>query len=107
MMSLVLLLTLAQGTAQTAPQANPYGPGGLLSATSRASSPQGNRPQGRRGPLGPGLWVGGAGAAMVQNQTPPIPPPASAPTREDPLRELILNPVYEKEKHTPKLIELP
>jgi len=106
MIVLVFFLTLDQGTTQTAPLPNPYGPG-LRSPAPPSASPLPARTFQRRGFPGPALWLQTAAGASVSSQPPPAAQSAAPPAQPNPLKDLVISPVYEKEKHSPKLIEIP
>ncbi len=92
------ILLLAQGTGQTAPLPNPYGnPARVQARTAPATHVRQVRThlRGRQG-----AWIGGMyREAIVEAPAPPPPP--------DPLKELVISPVYQREKFTPKMIEIP
>jgi len=83
-------MLLAQGTTQTAPLPNPY------SNTVRRPAPRQRIVRPRVRPI----WLGYQQQYETVVQV-PAPPPA------DPLKELIISPVYQKEKFTPKMVEIP
>ena len=80
---------------------NPYG-SGLRNATPVGTTAPQRLTRGRNF-RGGGFLIGGAGASntIVRESATPVAP------KPDPLKDLVINPVYEKEKHTPKIIELP
>jgi hypothetical protein len=106
MIVLVFCLTLAQGTTQTAPFPNPYGPGLRSPATPPASHSPARSFQRRRF-LGPSLWLQTGTGSSVTNQHPLAAGSETPPAQASPLKDLVISPVYEKEKHSPKLIEIP
>ena len=91
----VLAISLmAQSSNQTAPLPNPYGP--VLQRSSpavRASSPRG-RVRNRA------IWIGTAlQETRIVEQ--------AIVEKQDPLKDLVISPVYQREKITPKMIEIP
>ena len=87
------LSAFAQGTNQTAPMPNPYGPGLRQAAPRQTVAPR--LPRNRRG----GIFLGGGSTETIVV--------APAPVKEDPLKDLVISPVYQKDKITPKMIEIP
>jgi len=54
-----------------------------------------------------GLWIGVGGGVISETRSQvlnPEPPPAP---KEDKLKELIISPVYQREKISPRMIEIP
>jgi len=113
MLSFVLAVSsfVAQGTTQTIPMPNPYGPGQHVGSntTHQRASRIGNR-QGRRGRgigggfvgggfIGGGLIDGDCGVREVIVESPPV--------KQDPLKDLVISPVYQRDNHAPKLIQIP
>ncbi len=96
----VLASLLAQGSNLTVPLPNPYGPAARSNPrpTVPVRQPVG-RPFRGRG-IGGGWWIGNS---VSQTET----PAPAEPPKQDPLRELVISPVYEKPKFTPKMIEIP
>ena len=97
MQTAAILLTLwAQGSNQTAALPNPYGPGVHRTAPARVVA----QPRVARTRLGRG--GGFYGGHAVQEVIVEAPPP-----KEDPLKDLVISPVYQRDKITPKMIEIP
>ncbi len=86
----------AQGSNQTLPLPNPYGPN-LRPNSSIQNS--GQRVQRIRRFRGAGLVLGGNTHEVIVE--------APAPVKEDPLKDLVISPVYQRDKITPKMIEIP
>lgn len=102
MMTVVVLASiLAQGSNQTVPMPNPYGP--AARSNPRPTTTPVRQPVGRtirnRG-IGGGWWIGN-NVTHTETAAPAEPP------KQDPLHELVISPVYEKPKFTPKMIEIP
>ncbi len=88
-------MLFAQSTNQTAAMPNPYGPGFRSSPTTRSITPRSPR----AGRLIGGIFFGGnTHEVIVQVPT---------PVKEDPLKDLVISPVYQREKISPKMIEIP
>ena len=90
------LTLLAQSTNQTAPIPNPYGPG------IRANQPTRNITQ---RPLRTGRFRGGG--IFLGGNTHEVIVEVPAPVKEDPLKDLVISPVYQRDKISPKMIEIP
>jgi hypothetical protein len=88
------LSAFAQGSNQTAPMPNPYGPGLRPSAPRQTVAPR--LPRNR---MGGGVFLGGGSTEVIVV--------APTPVKEDPLKDLVISPVYQKDKITPKMIEIP
>lgn len=89
------LSAFAQGTNQTAPMPNPYGPGLRQTAPRQTVAPR--LPRNRR--VGGGVFLGGGTSEVIVVAPPPV--------KEDPLKDLVISPVYQRDKITPKMIEIP
>jgi len=88
---------LGQGTTQTASMPNPYGP--TTRAATRPTSQTTARP---RTPFRrPFIGFGGFNTHEV------IVVEREAPPKDEPLKNLIISPVYQRDKITPKMIEIP
>ncbi len=90
------LLLSAQGSNQTLPLPNPYGPG-LRPNSSTQNTVQ--RIQRNRRFRGAGVILGGNTREVIVE--------TAAPIKEDPLKDLVISPVYQRDKMTPKMIEIP
>lgn len=101
----LLSLTLwAQGTTQTQALPNPYG-NPARTVTSNSATGLRNPGNFRRG-----IGRGGAillGGGVVSETRREVLNDAAPPAKEDKLKELIISPVYERPKVSPRLIELP
>jgi hypothetical protein len=97
LLSLAAAITLlGQGTTQTAPMPNPYGPSTRTAVRPNNQISNRNRVPIRRPFIGAGF--GTQEIVVVEKQ---------APVKEDPLKDLIVSPVYQRDKITPKMIEIP
>jgi hypothetical protein len=90
------LMLCAQGSNQTLPLPNPYGPGLRPNPPARSTTQSMQRNRRLRGG---GVFFGGNTHEVIV-QTP-------APVKEDPLKDLVISPVYQRDKITPKMIEIP
>jgi hypothetical protein len=93
------LLLYAQGSNQSLPLPNPYGPGLRPNPPSRSTTQ--TFPRNRR------LRGGGGGGVFFEGNTREVIVESSAPVKEDPLKDLVISPVYQRETITPKMIEIP
>ena len=90
------LLLCAQGSNQTLPLPNPYGPGLRPNQPSRSTTQSTQRNRRLRG--GGVFLVGNTHEVIVE---------APTPVKEDPLKDLVISPVYQREKISSKMIEIP
>lgn len=93
--SLALYL-LAQSTTQTQPLPNPYSGTATPRTTQQVQRPRVARTRGGRG-----FIYGGGGQVQTVVEAP------APAVKEDPLKDLVISPVYEREKYTPRMITIP
>ncbi len=101
-LSLCSIALWAQGTTQTQALPNPYGNPARAISSQPAPRSSGNfrRGIGARG----GIFLGGGVISETRREV--LSEAAPAP-KEDKLKELVINPVYERPNINPKLIEIP
>ncbi len=101
-MILMLLANFILNSQVTAPLPNPYSnsPTALRPNSGSNLASCGRRPVRRPHGYGWGGFINYSAYETVVVE-------AAAPAKEDKLKELIVSPTYQKEKFTPKMIEIP